>query len=81
MELNVGLFAGLICKNEDLACHGEKEFTQQFPDGMTIRDLRNMLGIDPAIPLLAMVNNHGEAEDLVLRDGDRVALFPPLGGG
>jgi molybdopterin synthase sulfur carrier subunit len=81
MELNIALFAGLICTNPNLPSHGEKEFQAEFPDGITVRDLRNMLGIDPAIPLLAMVNNHGEPEDLVLNDGDRVALFPPIGGG
>jgi sulfur-carrier protein len=81
MELNISLFAGLICTNPILSCHGEKEFRQEFPDGITVRQLRDLLGIDPAIPLLVMVNNHGEPEELVLTDGDRVALFPPIGGG
>jgi molybdopterin converting factor small subunit len=81
MILNIGLFAGLVCINPDLACNGEKEFSQEFPDGLTVRQLRDLLGINPAIPLLVMVNNHGESEDLVLTDGDRVALFPPIGGG
>lgn len=81
MELNISLFAGLICSNPDLACDGKKDFRQKFPHGITVRQLRDLLGIDPAIPLLVMVNNHGEPEDLVLSDGDRVALFPPIGGG
>jgi molybdopterin converting factor small subunit len=81
MELEIALFAGLVCSNPDLPCHGEKEFSQEFPDGITVRQLRDLLGIDPVLPLLAMVNNHGEAEDLVLKSGDRVALFPPIGGG
>jgi len=81
MQLNIGLFAGLICTNEMLACHGKKEFSQDFPDGITVRQLRDLLGIDPKLPLLVMVNNHGEGEDLPLQHGDRVALFPPIGGG
>jgi molybdopterin synthase sulfur carrier subunit len=81
MELDIALFAGLICSNTNLLCHGENEFSQEFPDGITVRQLRDMMGIDPAIPLLTMVNNHGEPEELVLKDGDRVALFPPIGGG
>jgi molybdopterin converting factor small subunit len=81
MELNISLFAGLICTNPNLSCHGEKEFLQELPDGITVRQLRDLLGIDPAIPLLVMVNNHGEPEELVLTNNDRVALFPPIGGG
>lgn len=81
MELNISLFAGLICANQNLACHGKKDFIQEFPDGITVRQLRDLLGIDPKIPLLVMVNNHGEAEELILTEGDRVALFPPIGGG
>ena len=81
MILNISLFAGLICSNPNLSCNGEKEFYQDFPDGITVRQLRDVLGINPAIPLLVMVNNHGEPEELVLSDCDRVALFPPIGGG
>jgi len=81
MKLDISLFAGLICTNPDLSCHGEKEFCLEFPDNITVRQLRDLLGINPTMPLLIMVNNHGEAEELVLSDGDRVALFPPIGGG
>jgi molybdopterin converting factor small subunit len=81
MELNIGLFAGLVCSNPNLSCHGKKEFSQEFPEGITVRQLRDLLGINPAIPLLVMVNNHGETEEMVLTAGDRVALFPPIGGG
>lgn len=81
MELNIALFAGLSCTNQNLSCYGKKEFSQEFPDGITVRQLRDLLGIDPALPLLVMVNNHGEPEERVLNHGDRVALFPPIGGG
>jgi molybdopterin converting factor small subunit len=81
MELNISLFAGLVCTNPDLSCNGENEFRLEFPDGITVRQLRDLLGINPVVPLLVMVNNHGEPEDLVPANGDRVALFPPIGGG
>ena len=81
MKLEIVLFAGLVCANPDLQCHGKKEFHQEFPDGLTIRELRDLLGINPAMPLIIMVNNHGEREEFVVSDGDRVALFPPIGGG
>lgn len=81
MRLDIALFAGLVCSNHELSCCGKNEFQQDVPDGITVRQLRDLLGINPSIPLLVMVNNHGEPEDLVLADGDRVALFPPIGGG
>ena len=81
MILEIELFAGLRCSNPNLQCHGKKEFHQEIPEGLTIRELRDLLGINPAIPLIIMVNNHGEREEFVLSDGNRVALFPPIGGG
>lgn len=81
MKLDISLFAGLICSNPDLSCNGKNEFHQDVPDDITVRQLRDLLGINPAIPLLVMVNNHGKPEELVLTNGDRVAIFPPIGGG
>jgi molybdopterin converting factor small subunit len=81
MKLEIVLFAGLVCDNPDLSCHGKKEFHQEFAMGITIRQLRDLLGINPALPLIVMVNNHGEPESFTVADGDRVALFPPIGGG
>jgi molybdopterin converting factor small subunit len=81
MRLQIGLFAGLSCRNADLPCFGESEFELEIPEGTTVGELRTVLRIDPAIPLLMMVNNHGEREDFLLGDGFRVAMFPPIGGG
>ena len=81
MELDIGLFAGLRCKRPGLPSCGEKVFRLEVPEASSIRQLRNLLAIDPAMPLLVMVNNHHEKEDFVLHNGDRVAMFPPLGGG
>jgi sulfur-carrier protein len=81
MKLEVALFAGLKCNNPQLPCFGETKFHLEVPDGTTIRELRGILEIDPAIPLLSMVNNHHEHEEWVLKDNDRVGMFPPIGGG
>jgi len=81
MKLEIALFAGLVCDNPLLPCNGKKEFDLEVGDPLTIRQLRDLIGINPAIPLIVMVNNHGEAENFVVKDGDRVALFPPIGGG
>lgn len=81
MKLEVGLFAGLKCNNPELPCYGEREFSLEVPDGTTIGELRTLLAIDPAIPLLTMVNSHHEQEGWVLKENDRVGMFPPIGGG
>jgi sulfur-carrier protein len=81
VKIDVALFAGLSCRNEELAAFGEREFELEVADGTTVGELRAVLGIDPAIPLLVMVNNHGEGEEFIVANGDRVAMFPPIGGG
>ncbi len=81
LKLDIGLFAGLSCNNPELPSYGEKVVRLEAPDGLSIRQLRNLLAIDSAVPLIAMVNNRHEKEDFVLHNGDRVAMFPPLGGG
>ena len=81
VRLDIRLFAGLKCANPELPCCGDKEFFLDVPVGTTIRDLRNLLAIDPAIPLLNIVNNHHVQEKWVLKENDRVGLFPPIGGG
>ena len=81
LELDIRLFAGLRCNNPELPSYGENVSRLEVPEGLSIRQLRNILAIDPALPLIVMVNNHHEKEDFVLHNCDRVAMFPPLGGG
>jgi molybdopterin synthase sulfur carrier subunit len=81
VELDIGLFAGLICNNPELPGYGTNAFRLEAPEGLSVRALQNLLALDPAMPLIVMVNNRHEQEDCVLQNGDRVALFPPLGGG
>ena len=81
MKLELVLFAGLTCNNPELPCFGERKFFLEVPAGTTIRELRALLAIDPAIPLLSIVNNHHEQEQWVLKENDRVGMFPPIGGG
>jgi len=81
VNLTVKLFAGLKCCNPELPCFGSNDLSLDVPAGTTIGALRAILAIDPAIPLLTMVNNHHEQEEWVLKDNDRVGMFPPIGGG
>ncbi|TWH48682.1 MoaD/ThiS family protein [Sporomusa sp. KB1] len=52
-----------------------------IPDGMTVLDLVKKIEIDPTEIHLIMINGIGCELEKLLTNGDRVALFPPVGGG
>jgi len=49
--------------------------------GETVRSLVDKLGIPPEEVTLIFVNSVRTTADATVRDGDRVGLFPPVGGG
>ncbi|WP_299392123.1 MoaD/ThiS family protein [uncultured Desulfovibrio sp.] len=59
----------------------EKGLHLEVPDGMTVGELARHIGLPPEEIKIVMVNGrHSEADD-AMRDGDRVAFFPAVGGG
>lgn len=56
-------------------------FSHVLPDGGTVAGLTAALGIGENKVHMRMVNGVGVDGDHVLKDGDRVGLFPPIGGG
>lgn len=75
IHIQIKLFATLLEKLPDNADH--------FPlaDGATVADLTEMLTIDPKDAKLIFINGRKGMIDSTLADGDRVGLFPPVGGG
>jgi MoaE-MoaD fusion protein len=66
---------------------GRDQLDMTMPDGASVGDLKARLaaeisGLAPALPSALVAVNHefAFAED-VLKDGDEVALFPPVSGG
>ena len=53
----------------------------QMPEGAQVADLLARLGVPKGEVKTAFVNNRRRDEDYQLRDGDRVAFFPPVAGG
>jgi molybdopterin converting factor small subunit len=51
------------------------------PEGGTVAEIAERLGIPAALPRIALVNGEDAAPDRRLAAGDVVALFPPLAGG
>ncbi len=74
MRLTVKCFATL-CNFEP----GDQE--KEYPDGATVRDIITLLGIPVEDVRIIFINGRGCELDDVLSDGDRLGLFPPVGGG
>ncbi len=51
------------------------------PRGFTIGNVLEKLEISPERAKLIFVNGIKQALDYILKDGDRVGIFPPIGGG
>jgi len=49
--------------------------------GTRVAGLRDALGIDPAQVKLIFVNGVRAEADQLLKEGDRIGFFPPVGGG
>ncbi len=81
MDVKVRLFAGL---REFV---GQSEIPVSLAEGATIGDLGDRIGLDyPKLgPLLSglawAVNEEYRSRDYRLRDGDEIALIPPISGG
>jgi molybdopterin converting factor small subunit len=79
MNVEVRLYAGL---RTELVHSSGDAFSVPLPEGATLSDLFSHLGIQPDLVHLTIVNGrilHDRAARLA--EGDRVALFPPVGGG
>ena len=53
----------------------------ELPEGTTLSELYEMLKVPPGEVKRTFVSGLSKGSDHVLTDGDRVALFPPIGGG
>jgi len=53
----------------------------EIAPGTTVRGLADLLGIPPEEVKLIMVNGRSGEWDTSLEGDERVALFPPVGGG
>ncbi len=79
IRVEVRLYASLEKARPGLKA-GEP-FTTELEEETFVRQLVETLGIAPKSVQLIFVNGVFQGFDRVLSDGDRVALFPPIGGG
>lgn len=64
-----------------LAAYCPPEGELAVPASTDLAGLMEMLGIPPGEVKLRFVNGKQAKDDQVLAEGDRVGLFPPVGGG
>jgi len=55
--------------------------THMVEPGTCVRDLVRQLGIPEKKAKLIFINSFKVTLDSVLKDGDRLGIFPPVGGG
>jgi sulfur carrier protein len=74
MKIKIKLFAILRDFGPDIE-------EKSVPENSSVESVVNSLGLPEDIPLLTIVNGvHTDPQD-TLKEGDVLALFPPVGGG
>lgn len=79
MQVEVYLYAHLRDRAAN-ARLGEPLFLD-LPTGSTGRELLRTLHITPEEAALFLVNGLQKDPEVTLEEGDRIAIFPPVGGG
>lgn len=78
MKVDVALFASL---SDYHAVSGDGHTrTYDLPDGTLVVDVVESLGL-PDQPRIVFIDGRHAAEDRELREGERLAIFPPIAGG
>lgn len=79
MKIEVVLYAQLAC-----LLPGERTgntCTMDVQDGCAIRDVLTSLNVPTDSPKILFINGRHAKEDTMLKEGDRLAVFPPIAGG
>jgi molybdopterin converting factor small subunit len=80
MKVELNLFASLARYAQDkTGSHGH--YMMDVPDGTTIMALLNSLELPIDKIRMIFLNGLHAAGDEVLKEGDRVGVFPPVAGG
>ena len=79
MKIEVNLYATLkkYMKNET----GGKSSAIDLEEGVCVKDVIQKLKIPADLVKLIFINGVHAKIDTTLKDGDRLGLFPPVGGG
>jgi molybdopterin converting factor small subunit len=79
MTIQVALYAGLTRYLPRGAQN--RNATLDVPDAATVLDVMRQLGVPDGVPCIPVVDGKRATAETVLRDGEKLSLFPPLAGG
>ena len=79
MRVTVKLFATLVRFKD--GTRAGRPFDVELFEGAVARDLIDHLKIPPEETHVIFINNIIEEPHAILKDGDVVGMFPPVGGG
>jgi molybdopterin converting factor small subunit len=79
MKIAVKLFASLARFMPDKNI--KKPYIIEIQKGTTISDVFKSIGIPEDAVKLIFLNGLHATTDQILKDGDKLGVFPPLGGG
>jgi len=79
MKVKLNLFASLARYMPTKA--KENSWTVETGEGTKVRELLEQFGIPTDAVKLVFLNGVHASGDETLNDGDRVGVFPPIGGG
>ena len=74
MKVRVKLFA-------TLRKFGPEEQEMELPENASVEDVIRLLKLPEKIPILRIVNGEHRNLKHTLKEGDEIALFPPIAGG
>lgn len=81
MRIELALFASLErYLPEGEPSSGRRTRMMDLPDGTTVGEVVACLGL-PDDPRVVFIDGRGVEEDAYLREGARLAIFPPVAGG
>ena len=79
MMIDVCLYASLASKLQEKT--GRNSCPMDFPEGVCVKDVLDKLNIAEDEPKIIFLNGIHAKPDDRLKEGDRLAVFPPIAGG
>jgi len=79
MKVNLSLYASLASHLPEKCT--ANSCTMELAAGTSIRELLDQLNIGIDEPKVMFINGVHARLDDIIKDGDRVAIFPPIAGG
>jgi molybdopterin synthase sulfur carrier subunit len=79
MRIQLSLYASLASHLPEKG--GGNSCTLEVQEGTAVRDILEQLKIGLEVPKIIFLNGLHSGFDDVLKNGDRLAVFPPIAGG